>query len=99
VHANLLAFAGRTDRIAPAAAVRTQVDAVGSRDVSYKLAPGGHIGVFAGRAAPKHVWEPLAAWLEVRSAARPLPARRGSRAGVARRTARGAGQGRRAAHD
>jgi len=99
VRANLLAFAGRTDRIAPPAAVRAQVDAVGSPDVTYQLAPGGHIGVFAGRTAPKHVWEPLAAWLEVRSAARPLPARRGSRAGVARRPARGARHGRRAAHD
>ena len=96
VRASLLAFAGRTDRIAPPAAVRAQVDAVGSPDVRYELAPGGHIGVFAGRTAPQHVWEPLAAWLATRSAAQPLRARR-SRGSVAR-PARGARHGRRAAH-
>ena len=67
VRANLLAFAGRTDLIAPAAAVRAQVDAVGSTDDDLRLGPGGHMGVFAGAGAPKHVWQPAAEWLAARS--------------------------------
>ena len=45
VRANLLVFAGKTDQIAPAAAVRAQLDAVGSADTTYRVAPGGHMGV------------------------------------------------------
>jgi polyhydroxyalkanoate synthase len=78
VRANLLAFAGRSDQIAPPEAVRAQIDAVGSEDVTFRLAPGGHIGVFSGATAPRYVWQPLAEWLAGRSMARPLAARRGS---------------------
>ncbi len=78
VRANLLAFAGRTDQIAPAAAVQAQIDAVGSPDTAFRLVPGGHMGVFAGQHAPQHVWLPTATWLASRSAVRPLRARPGS---------------------
>lgn len=97
VHANLLAFAGRTDQIAPPDASRAQVDVVGSQDVTFRLAPGGHIGVFAGASAPRHVWQPLAEWLAARSTARPLRARHGSHSVVARRATRGPQHARRAA--
>jgi polyhydroxyalkanoate synthase len=75
VQANLLAIAGRTDLIAPAAAVQAQLDAVGSPDTSYRLAPGGHMGVFAGHSAPKQVWQPIVEWLATRSTARHTVAR------------------------
>lgn len=70
IRASLLFFAGRTDSIAPRAAVRAVLDSVGSRDVTYRLAPGGHMGVFAGGTAPQHVWKPTAQWLAPRSIAR-----------------------------
>jgi len=70
IRASLLFFAGRTDSIAPRAAVRAVLDAAGSRDVAYRLAPGGHMGVFAGATAPQHVWKPTAEWLAPRSIAR-----------------------------
>jgi polyhydroxyalkanoate synthase len=97
VRVNLLAFAGRTDAIAPVAAVRAQLDALGSSDTTFRVVPGGHMGVFAGHSAPRHVWQPAAEWLASRSAgrspaARPTPARHG-----AVRAARGPRRVRRAA--
>jgi polyhydroxyalkanoate synthase len=72
VHASLLAFAGRTDQVAPVEAVRAVLGAVGSRDKEFRIVPGGHMGVFAGAAAPRQVWAPAADWLAHRSlAARP----------------------------
>jgi poly[(R)-3-hydroxyalkanoate] polymerase subunit PhaC len=69
VHASMLLFAGRTDRIAPPPAVRAIIDAVASTDITYRLVPGGHMGVFAGATAPRSVWQPTAEWLAERSAA------------------------------
>jgi poly[(R)-3-hydroxyalkanoate] polymerase subunit PhaC len=97
VRANLLAIAGRTDMIAPVASVRAQVDAVGSADVTFRLAPGGHMGVFGGASAPKQVWHPASEWLATRSTARPLRARVSSRSLVAQRATRGPQHTRRAA--
>ena len=67
VHASLLVFAGRSDLIAPPAAVRAVLDVVGSADKQLRMAPGGHMGVFAGSTAPEHVWRPAATWLASRS--------------------------------
>jgi polyhydroxyalkanoate synthase len=89
IDANLLVFAGKTDQIAPAAAVRAQLEAVGSTDVTYRLAPGGHMGVFAGHGAPRHVWQPMALWLAARSKARPRRAREASASRRTRRATRG----------
>jgi poly[(R)-3-hydroxyalkanoate] polymerase subunit PhaC len=98
VRANLLAFAGRTDSIAPPAAVRAQVDAVGSADVTFRLGPGGHMGLFAGGTAPKQVWQPAAEWLAARSTARPLGARVSAARPAAQRSTRGPQRARRTAH-
>ena len=97
VRANLLVFAGKTDQIAPAAAVRAQLDAVDSSDATYRLAPGGHMGVFAGHGAPRYVWQPTTTWLGKRSTARPTRTRAGSVARSTRRTTRGPRRSRRAA--
>lgn len=67
VRAALLVFAGRQDQIAPVASVRAVLAAVGSRDKSFRLVPGGHMGVLAGSTAPRHVWQPAAKWLAPRS--------------------------------
>ena len=67
VHAAILVFAGRSDQIAPVAAVRAVLDAVGSTEKSFMLVPGGHMGIFAGSTAPDQVWQPAAAWLAPRS--------------------------------
>lgn len=95
IQAALLVFAGRTDQIAPAAAVRAVLDAVGTTDKTFHLVPGGHMGVFAGSTAPEHVWRPAATWLALRSettrprgrqrsrAARRAPTARRERAAVA----------------
>jgi polyhydroxyalkanoate synthase len=69
VQAALLVFAGRSDQIAPVAAVRAVLDAVGSNDKGFALVPGGHMGIFAGATAPDHVWQPAADWLAARSRA------------------------------
>jgi poly[(R)-3-hydroxyalkanoate] polymerase subunit PhaC len=79
VRAAMLVFAGRTDQIAPPAAVRAVLDATGSRDVTYRPVPGGHMGVFAGASAPQSVWQPTAEWLAARSAAKPQLQRRTAR--------------------
>jgi polyhydroxyalkanoate synthase len=67
VRANLLAFAGRSDQIAPVEAARAIESAIGSKDKQFVVVPGGHMGVFAGSTAPQSVWEPAADWLAPRS--------------------------------
>jgi polyhydroxyalkanoate synthase len=69
VKSSLLVFAGRSDQIAPTAAVHAVLDAVGSTDKTFHLVPGGHMGVFAGSTAPEHVWKTAAEWLAPRSLA------------------------------
>ena len=44
------------------------MDLVKSQDKEFVVAPGGHMGVFAGSAAPAHVWQTAADWLAPRSA-------------------------------
>lgn len=63
VRAPVLAFAGKTDTVVRPAAVRELLAAVGSDDKQVLLVPGGHMGVFAGSAAPAAVWAPMATWL------------------------------------
>ena len=70
VRASLLAVAGTKDQIAPRAAVAGAIEAIGSEDKEMIVAPGGHLGVFAGVKAPEHVWEPTARWLAARSTLR-----------------------------
>lgn len=67
VKAPLLAFAGKTDQVAPVSAVRQVLDLVGSEDTELRVVPGGHMGVFAGRSAPERVWRPTVEWLTQRA--------------------------------
>ncbi len=91
VQAALLVFAGRTDQIAPIASVQAVLDAVGTRDKTFRLVPGGHMGAFAGATAPQYVWQPAAKWLATRSHLRARAARPAGRlrqAPIARAAAR-----------
>jgi len=67
VRAPLLAFAGRSDNVAPVASAREIVDLVSSTDKEFRIVPGGHVGVVAGSSAPRAVWGPTADWLAPRS--------------------------------
>ena len=57
----------KEDYIAPPAAVRALVDAVGSREKEYVELPGGHISLIAGRGASLHCWPRVSGWLAPRS--------------------------------
>jgi polyhydroxyalkanoate synthase len=49
--------------VAPPRSTQRILDVLGSRDKTYRLAPGGHIGVVAGSKAPHAVWDPAIEWL------------------------------------
>jgi polyhydroxyalkanoate synthase len=63
VKAPLLAFAGEKDNIVPADMAKQILEIVGSTDKTFKIAPGGHMGVILGSKAQKAVWEESARWL------------------------------------
>ena len=60
---------GEQDDITPWQQVRNMRDAVGSAQVRWYLAPGGHIGLFIGRQAQAEYWTPILA--QVRQLSRP----------------------------
>lgn len=66
----VLAIAGRGDGIAPVPACHHVADLVPNAKVRLETAPGGHLGVLAGRAARASTWERLDAFLSARYAAR-----------------------------
>ena len=65
----VLAFAGLADKVVPAAAAEELLGVLGSRDKTFVAAPGGHMGVVAGRDAPRLVWLPSARWMAERQTA------------------------------
>ena len=67
INASLLAIAGTGDKIVTVEAARKVMDIVASTDKLFKLAPGGHAGVFAGSKAPATTWRMAADWLKPRS--------------------------------
>ncbi|MAB53415.1 MULTISPECIES: alpha/beta fold hydrolase [unclassified Marinobacter] len=67
VNANLLAIAGDTDTLATPGAVKRIEDHVSSKDVTFRVTPGGHMGILAGSKAPKESWLEMAEWLAERS--------------------------------
>lgn len=67
---SLLVYAGQADAIVTPAAAHRVMDLVKSQDKEFVVAPGGHMGVFAGSSAPAHVWQTAADWLTPRSAER-----------------------------
>ena len=67
INSNLLAFAGKSDRIVTIRAARRLMELVGSKDKTFTVVPGGHAGVFAGGKAQDHTWVITADWLAQRS--------------------------------
>jgi polyhydroxyalkanoate synthase len=59
----VLAFAGKSDNVATPRSTQRILDVLGTKDKTYRLAPGGHIGVVAGSKAPGAVWDPAVEWL------------------------------------
>jgi polyhydroxyalkanoate synthase len=59
----VLAFAGKSDNVATPRSTQRILDVLGTKDKTYRLAPGGHIGVVAGSKAPGSVWDPAVEWL------------------------------------
>jgi polyhydroxyalkanoate synthase subunit PhaC len=78
IAASVLVFAGEADNLVTPDAARKSLDLIASRDKTYRLAPGGHMGVLSGSRAQAAVWAVAADWLEARSqlvAARRTPQR------------------------
>lgn len=67
VNANILAIAGQEDTLATPGAAKRVMDHVSSADKTFRVAPGGHMGILAGSKAPRASWLELAEWLAVRS--------------------------------
>lgn len=67
VTANLLAIAGREDTMVTPGAAKRVMDHVGSADKTFRVIPGGHMGILAGSKAPKESWLEIAEWLAERS--------------------------------
>ena len=68
IKASLLAFAGKSDTMVTADAVRPLLGLVGSSDSRFEHISGGHMGILAGSKAPKEAWRLMANWLSERSA-------------------------------
>ncbi|MEW6776420.1 MAG: alpha/beta fold hydrolase [Bdellovibrionota bacterium] len=67
VLSSILLFVGTTDKIATPESVSALAGLVGSKDVTVKHVPVGHIGLVEGSRAPKHIWTPMTEWLQARS--------------------------------
>ncbi|WP_297792668.1 alpha/beta fold hydrolase [uncultured Marinobacter sp.] len=67
VNANLLAIAGQEDTLATPGAAKRVMDHVSSADRTFRVVPGGHMGILAGSKAPRESWLELAEWLAERS--------------------------------
>lgn len=67
VSANLLAIAGSEDTMVTPGAARRIMDVVSSTDKTFRVVPGGHMGILAGSKAPKQSWLQMVDWLAERS--------------------------------
>lgn len=74
ITANMLVFAGETDHLVPGNMAKKSLRMVASSDKSFRLAPGGHMGVILGSQAREHVWKQAAEWLEGHSQVQVPPA-------------------------
>ncbi len=67
IKSRLLAIAGDSDTIVSTKAAEKILDIISSTDKSFKVAPGGHAGVFGGRLSCVTTWQLCTNWLERRS--------------------------------
>jgi len=73
ITANMLVFAGETDHLVPGSMAKKSLRMVASKNRSFRLAPGGHMGVILGSQAREHVWKQAADWLAELSQAPAVP--------------------------
>ncbi|MCC6743031.1 MAG: alpha/beta fold hydrolase [Acidobacteria bacterium] len=73
VTADYLVLASPDDHFGAPAAARPVIDAIGSREKTFMLVRGGHLGAMAGSRAPSN-WRLISEWLAGRSAIHELPA-------------------------
>ncbi|PVY77584.1 polyhydroxyalkanoate synthase [Tamilnaduibacter salinus] len=67
VTANLYAVAGQSDTMVTPGAAKRVMDHVRSTDKTFRVSPGGHMGILAGSRAPEATWVEMADWLGERS--------------------------------
>lgn len=67
IQANLLVYAGAKDVLVSPGIARRIMDLVQSTDKTFRVAPGGHMGVILGSQALQEVWQPVVDWLSTRS--------------------------------
>lgn len=67
IDSSLLAIAGENDNMVGPPSARAVMDVIYSDDKTFKTAPGGHAGVFAGGKAPANTWRTAVDWLAERS--------------------------------
>lgn len=85
--APVLVFAGATDGIAPAPAVKAVLPLLtGAREVRFEIVPGGHLGMLTGRAARRTTWVVIDEWVRQWTGA--APARRTTRKAAAKAPAK-----------
>lgn len=65
----MLVCAGETDQLVGEKVASRLLDVVASDDKTFRLIPGGHMGVILGSNACNHLWQPAADWLIPRSQA------------------------------
>lgn len=63
VHVPVLVIAGAGDTIAPQRAVHRLTELLPHAEVVYEIAPGGHLGVLAGRGARRTTWRHIDGFL------------------------------------
>ena len=64
IEAPVLVFGGNTDGIAPIPAVKAVVPLLSrAREVRFEIVPGGHLGMFTGRAARDTTWRVMDEWI------------------------------------
>jgi len=67
IECSVLALGGSTDIIVTTDAVKPLMDLISSQDKTFKVVPGGHMGVVSGSQAPTAVWPEISNWLVERS--------------------------------
>ena len=70
IRASLLVFAGEGDALVGEEVARRSIEVTASKDAEFRMAPGGHMGVFIGRRAQGTTWKQSAEWLASRSGRR-----------------------------
>ena len=64
---SLLVGAGRSDRIVSEDAVKPLIELTNSKDVTFTLIPGGHLGLMSSQSSANEFWPFMTTWLKQRS--------------------------------